>query len=118
MASKAQRQHRIGELLASQRVSSQSQLVELLEEAGTSVNQATVSRDLDELGAIKVRVPGARRCMPYRSSACAVRAGGPPAQGALRLGRGDRPRRRSGRGAHPAGISSRRRFSHRPQRSR
>ena len=49
---------RIGELLASQRVSSQSQLVELLEEAGTSVNQATVSRDLDELGAIKVRVPG------------------------------------------------------------
>ena len=58
MASKAQRQHRIGELLASQRVSSQSQLVELLEEAGTSVNQATVSRDLDELGAIKVRVPG------------------------------------------------------------
>ena len=58
MASKPQRQHHIGELLASQRVSSQSQLVELLEEAGTSVNQATVSRDLDELGAIKVRVPG------------------------------------------------------------
>lgn len=58
MASKAQRQHRIGELLAHQQVSSQSTLVELLDEQGVKVNQATVSRDLEELGAIKVRVPG------------------------------------------------------------
>ena len=58
MASKAQRQHRISELLAKEQVSSQSVLVELLGEMGMHVNQATVSRDLEELGAIKVRVPG------------------------------------------------------------
>ncbi|MEZ5238109.1 MAG: arginine repressor [Microthrixaceae bacterium] len=58
MASKAQRQHRIGEILAREQVSSQAELVELLAELGMGVNQATVSRDLEELGAIKVRVPG------------------------------------------------------------
>lgn len=56
--SKAQRQHRIAGLLGERSVSSQSQLVQLLEEAGINATQATVSRDLDELGAIKVRVPG------------------------------------------------------------
>ena len=57
-ASKTQRQHRITRLLAERPVSSQSQLVELLGGAGIVATQATVSRDLDELGAIKVRVPG------------------------------------------------------------
>lgn len=58
MPSKAQRQHRISELLAREQVGSQAQLVDLLEQTGVKVNQATVSRDLEELGAIKVRVPG------------------------------------------------------------
>ena len=58
MPSKAQRQHRISELLARDQVGSQAQLVDLLEQTGVQVNQATVSRDLEELGAIKVRVPG------------------------------------------------------------
>jgi transcriptional regulator of arginine metabolism len=58
MPTKAQRQHRISELLARRQVGSQAQLVELLGEDGVKVNQATVSRDLEELGAIKVRVPG------------------------------------------------------------
>lgn len=58
MASKAQRQHRIARLLEEHRVTSQGLLVELLAESGMRVNQATVSRDLEELGAIKVRVPG------------------------------------------------------------
>jgi transcriptional regulator of arginine metabolism len=58
MASKAQRQHRIAELLAQHEVGSQAALVELLADGGVEVNQATVSRDLEELGAIKVRVPG------------------------------------------------------------
>ncbi len=58
MASKAQRQHRITQILEDTKVQSQGQLVELLEQTGVSVNQATVSRDLEELGAIKVRVPG------------------------------------------------------------
>jgi transcriptional regulator of arginine metabolism len=55
---KAQRQHRIAKLLEEQQVTNQAQLVELLGADGVRVNQATVSRDLEELGAIKVRVPG------------------------------------------------------------
>lgn len=55
---KAQRQHRIARILAEEAVSSQTRLVELLADAGISATQATVSRDLEELGAIKVRAPG------------------------------------------------------------
>jgi transcriptional regulator of arginine metabolism len=58
--SKAQRQHLIGQLLERQEVTSQPQLVELLSAEGIQATQATVSRDLDELGAVKVRVPGGR----------------------------------------------------------
>ena len=58
MASKAQRQHKISQFLEESQVHSQSQLTDLLKKSGMSVNQATVSRDLEELGAIKVRVPG------------------------------------------------------------
>jgi transcriptional regulator of arginine metabolism len=56
--SKAQRQHRISQLLADHEITSQDQLVELLSEHGIESTQATVSRDLDDLAAIKVRVPG------------------------------------------------------------
>jgi transcriptional regulator of arginine metabolism len=55
---KTQRQHRIARLLESNAVTSQTQLVELLEAVGVRATQATVSRDLEELGAVKVRVPG------------------------------------------------------------
>jgi transcriptional regulator of arginine metabolism len=55
---KPQRQHRIGRLLEEQAVSSQAQLVELLAADGVVATQATVSRDLEELGAVKVRIPG------------------------------------------------------------
>ena len=55
---KSARQHRIAKILEENQVSNQSQLVELLASVGVTVNQATVSRDLDELAAIKVRVPG------------------------------------------------------------
>ena len=56
--SKTERQHRISRLLADHAVTSQGQLVELLEEDGIRATQATVSRDLEELGAVKVRVSG------------------------------------------------------------
>ncbi len=56
--SKTSRQHRIVQLLTEVAVSSQGQLVELLEDAGVDATQATVSRDLEDIGAIKVRVPG------------------------------------------------------------
>ena len=56
--SKAQRQHRIAQLLAEHEITSQDQLVELLADHDIDATQATVSRDLDDLAAIKVRVPG------------------------------------------------------------
>ena len=55
---KPQRQHRIARLLEEQAISSQAQLVELLAADGVVATQATVSRDLEELGAVKVRIPG------------------------------------------------------------
>ena len=55
---KPQRHHRILRILEQQAVSSQSQLVQLLEVDGVVATQATVSRDLEELGAVKVRIPG------------------------------------------------------------
>jgi transcriptional regulator of arginine metabolism len=55
---KPQRQHRVARLLADNSVTSQSQLVELLAADRITATQATVSRDLEDLGAIKVRVPG------------------------------------------------------------
>ena len=57
-SNKAQRQHRIARLLEEHRVTNQAHLVELLASDGTDVNVSTVSRDLEELGAIKVRIPG------------------------------------------------------------
>lgn len=57
-ATKTQRQHRIAALLERHSVTSQAQLVELLAGDGVVATQATVSRDLDDLGAVKVRVPG------------------------------------------------------------
>ncbi len=56
--SKARRQHRITRLLEEHAVTSQTQLAELLEAEEITATQATVSRDLDDLGAIKVRVSG------------------------------------------------------------
>jgi transcriptional regulator of arginine metabolism len=55
---KHQRQHRIAKLLESQPVTNQVQLVDLLADEGIVATQTTVSRDLEELGAIKVRLPG------------------------------------------------------------
>lgn len=56
--SKAQRQHKLTRLLETHAVGSQEQLVNLLAAEGIEATQTTVSRDLEELGAVKVRVPG------------------------------------------------------------
>ena len=56
--SKAQRQHRIEQLIERNAVTSQGQLVELLAKSGVDATQATVSRDLEEIGAVKVRAAG------------------------------------------------------------
>jgi transcriptional regulator of arginine metabolism len=55
---KHQRQHRVAKLLEVRPVSSQAQLVDLLAAEGIEATQTTVSRDLEELGALKVRLPG------------------------------------------------------------
>ena len=49
------RQARIAELIAAHPVNSQTQLAALLAEVGIEVTQATLSRDLEELGAVKLR---------------------------------------------------------------
>ena len=55
---KQQRQHRIAQLLETATVTSQQQLVDLLAETGVVATQATVSRDLEDMGAVKIRVRG------------------------------------------------------------
>ena len=55
---KQQRQHRIAQILEGGNVTSQAQLVELLAESGVVATQATVSRDLEDMGAVKIRVRG------------------------------------------------------------
>ena len=56
MALKKQRQYLITQLLAENFVSSQEQLISLLKNEGVNATQATVSRDLDDLGSVMVRV--------------------------------------------------------------
>jgi transcriptional regulator of arginine metabolism len=53
---KAARHRRIVDLLERRAVASQAALADLLAADGLAVTQATLSRDLDELGAIKVAV--------------------------------------------------------------
>lgn len=55
---KTQRQHLVSRLIESNVVPNQQALVELLAAEGVTATQATVSRDLEDLGAIKVRLPG------------------------------------------------------------
>ncbi|MDQ6927781.1 MAG: arginine repressor [Actinomycetota bacterium] len=52
---KPQRQHRIERILERNAVTSQAVVVELLAVEGVIATQATVSRDLEELGAVKIR---------------------------------------------------------------
>lgn len=53
----AARRARIVELVAARPVHSQAELLDLLEADGIDITQATLSRDLDELGAVKLRGP-------------------------------------------------------------
>lgn len=52
---RAARQARVVEIVRDRAVHSQSELLALLEANGIAATQATLSRDLDELGALKVR---------------------------------------------------------------
>ncbi|WP_309611515.1 hypothetical protein [Sphingomonas sp.] len=73
--SKAQRQRLIADWLREQRVGSQDELVARLGLAGIVATQATVSRDLDELGAVKLKRDGAiRYALPEEIDAGAAAA--------------------------------------------
>ena len=52
---RAARQARIVEIVSREQVRSQTELLALLVAAGIETTQATLSRDLDELGAVKLR---------------------------------------------------------------
>ena len=54
-ATKAARHGRITDLVRDHVIHSQTELAELLADAGIEVTQATLSRDLEELGALKLR---------------------------------------------------------------
>jgi transcriptional regulator of arginine metabolism len=58
MLGKTQRQHLVARLIESQAIANQQALVDQLAAEGVIATQATVSRDLEDLGAIKVRMPG------------------------------------------------------------
>ena len=58
-AAKQQRQRLIADWLRNKLIASQEDLVARLDRAGVPATQATVSRDLDELGAVRVRRGGA-----------------------------------------------------------
>jgi len=55
---RARRQRLIADLLRSRAVASQEALLAALREEGLATTQATISRDLDQLGAIKLRRDG------------------------------------------------------------
>jgi transcriptional regulator of arginine metabolism len=55
MSTKAQRQQALIRIIENAEVSSQTQLQKLLAKEGIKATQVTVSRDLEEVGAIKVR---------------------------------------------------------------
>jgi transcriptional regulator of arginine metabolism len=57
LTSRAARHSKIVSLLTAHQVRSQVELAQLLAAAGARVTQATLSRDLDELGAVKLRTP-------------------------------------------------------------
>src|SRR5438045_8737697 len=55
---KAARQAQIADILTRVRVRSQEELADLLAQRGVKVTQATLSRDLDEMGAVRLRGAG------------------------------------------------------------
>jgi transcriptional regulator of arginine metabolism len=63
-AAKRERQRQIREIVTSQPITSQHELVDVLSERGFDVTQATASRDIAELGLVKVARGGAHVYVP------------------------------------------------------
>ena len=60
MSLKVARQQALAALLRTRQVSSQARMLDQLRAQGFDATQATISRDLDDLGAVKVRGPDGR----------------------------------------------------------
>ncbi|MDR1711833.1 MAG: arginine repressor [Propionibacteriaceae bacterium] len=76
--SKSARQAKIAELIERGCVGSQTELAALLSDAGVSVTQGTLSKDLLELGAVRVRTDAG-----FRYAIAATEQGGQSAQAKL-----------------------------------
>ena len=81
---KTARHARIADILAREQVRSQEELADLLERyAGVHVTQATLSRDLDELGIVRLRSGGALvYALPEEPGGPGSHPGGPGSVGA------------------------------------
>jgi transcriptional regulator of arginine metabolism len=87
-AAKRERLHLVRELVASGSVTSQHELVDLLAERGYEVTQATISRDIAELGLVKVTHGGQH---VYAAPGDLTLAGAPPDDARLRRVLSDYP---------------------------
>ncbi len=61
MQSRIDRHHKILELISKREIGTQGELAEALEKSGFSVTQATLSRDIRELGLVKIASQGVYR---------------------------------------------------------
>jgi len=67
VADKVRRQHLLRQLVAEHDLHSQAEVVAALDERGMRVHEATISRDLGDIGAVKIR--GADSQLVYRLAA-------------------------------------------------
>jgi transcriptional regulator of arginine metabolism len=72
---KADRQRALAELIRSRPLASQSELADALAERGFGVTQATVSRDIEQIGAVRVKSGGAMRYVLSEQSGTAPMPG-------------------------------------------
>lgn len=84
---RAARHRLIVDLLNRQAVTSQAGLLELLAKSGFVVTQATLSRDLDELGAVKVSAPSGAAVYAVPAEGGDMRPVAPDPDAAQRLAR-------------------------------
>ena len=76
LRTRAARQARIVELLSANVVRSQTELAAMLAASGIDITQATLSRDLDDLGAIKLRSPDGGGAYVVPEDSGTIRTGG------------------------------------------
>jgi transcriptional regulator of arginine metabolism len=90
---KTARHARIADILAREQVRSQEELADLLERyAGVHVTQATLSRDLDELGIVRLRSGGALvYALPEEPGGPGSHPGGSGAQSGARIAGSESP---------------------------